>query len=155
MIKSFLKTAFWLAVIFVAYVVILVTTGIHDAKAGDLWITTGMWSQHPNQDHYHYNQTNYGIGIAYEVNHNLTYVAGEYENSLYQNSKYFGITNEPYRIGGAHIGYLAGFVSGYTKTPKFQPMVAPMASYEYKGVGINLIWVPSVVTAIQLKLKVW
>ena len=141
--------------ILILYILILLTTGIHDAKAGELWLTTGMWSQHPNQDHYHYNQTNYGIGLAYEVNPNLTYVVGEYENSLYQNSKYFGITNETYRIGDMHVGYLAGFVSGYTKTPKFQPMVAPMASYEYRGVGINLIWIPSVVTAIQLKVKVF
>lgn len=125
------------------------------AKADDgLWITSGMWSRHPNEQHYQYNQHNVGIGLAYQRgNYNL--VAGEYDNSLRHHSNYLGIINQPYSLGPVRIGYLAGFVSGYTKTPAFAPAVAPVLSYEYRKVGINLIVIPSVVTAIQLKIKVW
>ena len=124
------------------------------AEEPTLWITSGMWSQHPNEDHYHYNQTNYGWGLAYE-NGNHTWVAGRYDNSLNQDSKYIGVINQPWRYRDLRFGYLAGFVSGYTKTPKFQMAVAPVVSYEYQNVGFNVIWVPSVVIAVQVKVKVF
>lgn len=124
------------------------------AQADDeLWLTSGMWSRHPNEDHYHYNQHNVGIGLAYTTGNQYTFVMGEYDNSLRQHSEYIGIINQPYTWGHWHFGYLAGFVSGYTKTPKFYPAVAPVVTLQYKYVGINLIVVPSVVTAVQVKVK--
>jgi hypothetical protein len=65
---------------------------------------------------------------------------------------YFGAIYEPVDFFGVHLGILGGFFSGYTSA-KFPTSLIPMASYEYKRVGINLFWVPSKVTALQLKVK--
>lgn len=125
-----------------------------EGNTNQLWVTSGMWSRHNNEDHYHYRQNNTGLGLAYETP-KYTFVVGEYDNSIKQHSDYFGVMHTPLKIGPVKIGYFAGLISGYTKNVKFFPMAAPMATYEYKGIGINFIWVPSVVAAVQLKIKVW
>lgn len=124
------------------------------ANADDLWVSTGLWSRHPNEDHYKYNQHNVGIGLSYEKN-NYAFVLGEYDNSLRKHSDYIGVINYPYNLGPVRFGYLAGFVSGYTERPQFMPAVAPVVSYEYRSIGVNFVIIPSVVTAVQLKFKLW
>lgn len=131
------------------------STCLADEPKDSLWLTSGMWSRHPNEDHYHYNQHNMGIGLSYEHN-NYNFVLGEYDNSLRQHSDYIGIINHPWSVGQVKLGYLAGFVSGYSVHPQFMPAVAPVASYEFDNrIGVNLVVVPSVVTAIQVKVRLW
>lgn len=128
----------------------------HLVHADELWVTSGMWSHHNNEDHYHYQQDNTGLGLAYKSDRfKYTFIAGEYLNSLDHHANYFGIINQPWSCGPVRIGYATGFVSGYTKTPRYEFAFAPMATYEFHGVGMNLIWVPSVVVAAQFKLRVW
>jgi len=138
-----------------AFLTFIMVAYSYKANADDsIWITSGLWSRHPNEGYYKYNQHNVGIGIAYQTGA-YTYTFGEYNNSLFKHSDYAGIITYPYSIGPVQIGYFAGAVSGYASSPKFYPAAAPMVSYEYHSFGINLIVIPSVVTALQLKIKVW
>ena len=126
------------------------------AEEPSVWVMSGMWSVHPNEDYYHYNQKNSGWGLAYEDHdHDHTYIVGDYFNSVRQDSKYIGMIHDPWSVGPVRFGYMAGLISGYSTSPRYIPVAAPMASYEYRGIGLNFVWVPSVVVAVQLKVKVW
>ncbi len=117
-----------------------------------LWVTTGLRSWHTQEAYWHYRQNNDGIGLSYEMPHEIDIVAGTYMNSDNNRSNYFGAIYEPVDFFGIHLGILGGFFSGYTSARLATPLI-PMASYKYKRAGINLFWVPSKVTALQLKLK--
>lgn len=64
------------------------------AKAGDLWLDVNLASKHfidtPGtlQD---YNERNYGFGFEYRFNENYHFIAGEYSNSLNNQSYYAGL----------------------------------------------------------------
>ena len=73
-------------------------------------------------------------------------------NSDNNRTNYFGAIYEPVNFFGVQLGILGGIFSGYTSARLTTPLI-PMASYEYERVGINLFWVPSKVTALQLKVK--
>lgn len=122
------------------------------AADDSLWVTSGLRSWHTNESYWHYRQNNDGIGLSYEMPHEISIVAGTYMNSDNNRTNYFGAIYNPLDFFGAQLGILGGFFSGYTSA-KFPAAVIPMASYEYKSVGINLFWVPSKVTALQLKVK--
>lgn len=122
------------------------------AAEDSLWVTSGLRSWHTHEDYWHYRQNNDGIGLSYEIPHEINIVAGTYMNSDNNRTNYLGAIYKPLDFFGAHLGILGGFFSGYTSA-KFPAAVIPMASYEYKSVGINLFWVPSKVTALQLKVK--
>jgi hypothetical protein len=124
------------------------------APAADdsLWLTSGFWSRHNQQAHYHYRQDNVGIGLSYELPYDLNIMAGTYINSNNGRSDYIAASYLPLHILGVHVGVLGGYDSGYSFA-KFYPPVIPFASYEYSRVGINVIWVPSLVIAAQLKVK--
>lgn len=124
------------------------------AKADELWITSGMWSRHNNEDYYHYKQNNSGIGLSYKHN-DYDFVVGEYDNSIRKHSNYLGMIDTPLKCGQFRFGVFAGAVSGYTRNVKYFPVAAPVMVYEYHGIGVNFIWVPSVVASVQLKIKVW
>ncbi len=73
-------------------------------------------------------------------------------NSDYNRTNYLGAMYQPLNLFGVHVGLLGGFFSGYTSARLTTPLI-PMASYEYRRVGVNLFWIPSIVTALQLKVK--
>jgi hypothetical protein len=135
-------------------IALLVAFFCRPARAADdsLWVMTGFNSWHTNEGHWHNRQNNDGIGLSYEMPHDLNIVAGTYIDSNNNRSNYLGATYEPVDILGIHVGVLGGYVSGYSFA-KIIPPVIPTASYEYRRVGINLIWVPTVVTAVQLKIR--
>lgn len=125
------------------------------ARAGDysLWLTSGVHSWHHNASGTHFRQNNVGIGLALEMPHAISLVAGTYDNSNNRRSNYFGIMFQPLDLGGVHVGALGGWVSGYHRRGRSDAVI-PMASYEYKWAGINLFWYPGKVTAIQIKARV-
>lgn len=141
--------------LFAALVIALLIAFLCKSALADddsLWLTTGLRSWHTNEGYWHYRQNNDGIGLSYEMPHEINIVAGTYMNSDNNRTNYLGAIYEPVDFFGAHLGVLGGFFSGYTSTRLTTPII-PMASYEYKRVGINLFWVPSIVTALQLKVK--
>lgn len=135
-------------------IVVLITCFCMPASAADdsLWVMTGFNSWHNNEGHWHNRQNNDGIGLSYEMPHDLNIVAGTYIDSNNKRSNYLGATYQPLDILGIHLGVLGGYVSGYRFVSVIPPVI-PFASYEYRRVGINLIWVPTVLTAVQLKIK--
>ena len=141
--------------LFAAIVIALSITFLYQsAWAGDdsLWVTSGLRSWHTNESYWHYRQNNDGIGLSYEMPHEINIVAGTYMNSDNNRTNYFGAIYEPVNFFGVQLGILGGVFSGYTSARLTTPLI-PMASYEYERVVINLFWVPSKVTALQLKVK--
>jgi hypothetical protein len=141
--------------LFAALVIALLITFLcKSALAADdsLWVTTGLRSWHTNENYWHYRQNNDGIGLSYEMPNKINIVAGTYMNSDNNQSNYLGASYQPLDFSGVRLGILGGFFSGYTSARLVTPLI-PMASYEYKKVGIDLFWVPSKVTALQLKFK--
>ncbi len=124
------------------------------AQAGDdsLWLTSGLRSWHTNQDQRKYRENNDGIGLSYEMPYDVNMVAGTFMNSDNRRSNYFGASYQPVDILGVRLGVMGALFSGYTSA-NFEATLIPMASYEYKRVGVNLFWVPSKVTGLQLKFK--
>ncbi len=127
----------------------------NSARADDdsLWVTTGLRSWHTNESQMHFRQNNDGIGLSFEMPGDINVVAGTYMNSDNRRSNYFGVMYQPLNLGGVHIGILGGVVGGYS-LGKLTVAVIPMASYEYKWVGINLFWYPGILTAAQLKVRI-
>ncbi|HKB58689.1 MAG TPA: hypothetical protein VKC56_01450 [Gallionellaceae bacterium] len=128
-------------------------SGAARADGSSLWVTTGFRSWHPNESQSHFRQENIGIGLALELPHDLSVVGGTYVDSDNRRSNYLGVMYQPLRLGGVHFGALAGVVTGYAPGRLSQAIV-PMASYEYKWVGVNALWYPGKVTALELKLRV-
>lgn len=120
-----------------------------------VWLTSGFSSYHTNEDAHGYNQNNTGFGVEYHRTHALSYIAGEYDNSIFRIARYAGVSYEPWNVLGIKFGATAGLVSGYSDRFKIVPVAAPSASVEFRYLGINVIWVPSVVVALQLKLRIW
>lgn len=125
------------------------------AQADDysLWVTTGLRSWHRDESQLHYRQNNVGIGLALEMPHDLSLVAGTYVDSDNRRSNYGAVMYQPLHLGGVHFGALAGVVSGYVPH-RLSDAVLPMASYEYKWAGINLFWYPGKVEAVELRVRV-
>lgn len=119
-----------------------------------IWLTTGVRSYHEDRvTPYNENNTGYGLEIRFDCDHAL-YV-GHYQNSIHRLSEYVGYAWQPVTFGNLHIGFLNVIATGYTKTGRGTIIApVPMASYDWKSVGINVIIIPSIVTAIQLKVKI-
>lgn len=129
------------------------------AKAEGLWLTAAAKSFHMDRSA-HYNEHNYGVGLEYQFNSDLAVVAGEYKNSFFNKSKYFGVLFTPFSAGPFKAGVLAGEITGYIlKDPRaYGPVVIPTIVWEGKRVGVNMVFVPPVgngtgVFGFQLKVK--
>ena len=120
-----------------------------------VWLTTGVRSYHDDrQPGYNENNTGYGLEMRFDGEHAI-YV-GHYQNSLYRLTEYVGYAWQPINVKGVHIGFLNVIATGYTKTGRGTIIApVPIASYDWERIGINAIIIPSVVTAIQLKVKLY
>lgn len=149
-ILSFIKTH---AIVLV--VALMAVFLIDNARADDesLWLTTGEWSQHDNQSKHQYRQNNTGIGIQYDVNKDASFVAGWYNNSIHRESVYMGWSYAPLHFGGTKFGVVGALATGYCRYLPATPIGGLYGSYEHDRVGMNILWLPSVVVAIQLKVK--
>ena len=130
---------------------------IENARADDetIWLTTGEWSRHTNEDAHKYRQNNTGIGLQADLNSDTSLVVGWYNNSIYHETVYMGITYTPWHVGGAKFGGMYAMVTGYNRYFPAVPIASLCGSYEYGRAGVNIIWLPSVVVAVQLKVKIF
>lgn len=137
---------------------------------GKLWVTSGFFSKHLSTDHAPkrgYNETNSGIGVEYVVNDNWRIAGGTYKNSVYRDSRYLQAVWSPdatsinFTGGRLALGVAAGLIDGYPMLNhgKVSPALLPVASLEYKLVGVNLTYIPTVgsnidgAVALQFKVK--
>ncbi len=123
--------------------------GKAEPKSGQLWISSGFLSYHPNREP-NYNERNTGVGVEYYFNNRHALVAGHYKNSVHGQTTYAHYVYMPLAIGMTRIGAGFGVVNGYPElnNGKFGPAIMPIASttFSFYGhpVGINIVWIPSI-----------
>lgn len=143
-----------------------------DETAGDtrtVWITSGFLSHHTSQrkaPKRGWNETNTGVGIEYALDSHWRLAAGVYDNSVYRRSRYAQVVWSPeatnWRSGDwcVSAGVALGAVDGYPRISHggFFPTVLPVFALEWKHVGLNLTYIPSlagqVSGAVALQAKV-
>jgi hypothetical protein len=116
-----------------------------------VWLTSGFVSRHfVNQEQY--TQPNPGLGLVFNQDENWAFTAGRFRNSLGDTSRYAQVQWTPSTLqakwGKLQImpGISAGVMDGYkvTRDGKFFPSFLPLVKFEYRRIGVNLIYVPSI-----------
>lgn len=131
------------------------------APLHEVWLNPGFYSWHFDRD-VGLNGNNNGFGAEYRYSTTQSVMAGRFYNSDRAISNYAVWMWQPLLLGPVRLGALAGAIDGYyhANNGGWFPMAIPVASYEYKNVGINLTVVPTIPDTvygsftIQLKLKV-
>ena len=124
--------------------------GITSACA-DTWLVSSITSHH--FDGKQHNERNLGIGLEYELKPSLRFGFGEYHNSQYRSSRYFGGAYTPWKYEFLSFGWTAGIIDGYGRKPQYYwPMGGALIVYEHKNIGFNLL-VTRGVMGLQIKGK--
>jgi len=110
----------------------------------ELWINTGFYSYHFERDK-NLDDNNLGLGLEYRYSTTNSITAGRFHNSDRQISSYAAWIWQPYALGPLRLGALIGAIDGYPKANNggWFPLALPVASFEYKYVGLSLTVVPS------------
>jgi len=110
----------------------------------ELWLNPGFLSYHWQRDQ-DLNGDNYGLGAEYRFSTVASITVGEYYNSNRADSKYLGLYYQPFGIGDVRFGAAAGGFNGYPnyKNGGWFLAAIPVASYDYKCVGLSVSFVPS------------
>ena len=139
------------------------TSSISTSKpAAELWINPGFYSYHFDTDR-NLNNNNLGLGLEYRYSPANSITAGSFNNSDRQISRYAGWYWQPLTIGPVRVGGLFGVITGYQKANNgdWVPLILPVASIEYKRIGINLTLIPTYrdivygSLTLQLKFKIF
>jgi hypothetical protein len=140
-----------------------------------VWITFGFLSLH---DAPGYNGLNYGLGVEYQLDRTAI-VAGAYENSHNERSRYAGVNVTMAEVSGVRLGATLGAVDGYRdskfdlcthggaekcrvmadRNPDVSPLVTPTASFDGDRFGANVVLAPAMgdtgnAIALQLKKRI-
>jgi len=130
-----------------------------------LWLESGFLSHHTEPRKVgSYRENNYGLGLEWQFARAWQLNAGHYRNSVNRPSNYLQVGWSP--LGWSPMedltftaGVSVGVVNGYPKIHEgYFPTLVPMASVEWRRVGVNLVYIPSVgrihgAYAAQLKLR--
>lgn len=135
---------------------------IDSTPLNEVWLNAGFYSRHFQRDK-NLNDSNPGLGVEYRFSSVASVTAGRFYNSDREYSNYAGIYYQPFAIGDVRLGAVVGGFNGYPKMRDggWFPAIIPVASYEYKRVGLNFAIIPSYKDRLygaftfQLKLKVW
>ena len=131
---------------------------IESKPIDEVWINPGFYSYHFDVDR-NLNNNNLGFGAEYRYSTVNSLTVGRFNNSDRQNSSYAGWYWQPLELGSIRLGALVGVIDGYvnTRNRDWFPVAIPVASYEYKNIGVNLTVVPTykdiVYGSITLQLK--
>lgn len=128
----------------------------------EVWFTPGFYSHHFQGDQ-KFNDNNLGFGIEYRYSTTYAVTAGRYNNSVRKSTNYAALVVQPLSLGPVRLGAVLGVINGYPEinNGNWFPLIIPVASYEYKNVGINLTYIPTIqdtiygALALQLKLKIY
>lgn len=128
----------------------------------EVWLNPGFYSYHFDKD-INLNNNNLGFGLEYRYSTVNAITAGRFHNSDWQMSSYAAWYWQPLELGSVRIGALLGAIDGYPKARNgdWFPMALPVASYEYKHIGISLTAVPTYKDVVhgsltlQLRLKMY
>jgi hypothetical protein len=125
-----------------------------------VWVNAGMLSYHFDRDR-NFQGNNHGFGIEAGLADGNAIFAGNFVNSVDQHSNYFGWAWRPWVLGPARVGAIVGAFDGYPRMRNggWFPGVLPVASFEYRYVGVNLLLVPKIsdkvygAAVVQFKLR--
>lgn len=130
-----------------------------------LWVESGFWSHHTEPRKVgSYRENNFGLGLEWQFAPSWQLNAGHYRNSVNRPSNYLQVGWSPLNWSPVEnltftAGASVGVVNGYPKIHEgYFPTLIPMASMEWRRVGVNLLYIPSVgrihgAYAAQLKLR--
>jgi hypothetical protein len=124
----------------------------------ELWLNPGFYSYHFQKDK-GLNNSNFGLGGEYRYTTTSSVMLGFFDNSDRQTSRYVGWCWQPLGLGPFRVGAVVGAIDGYPNMLDggWFAAVIPTASFEYKNIGANLLFVPSykdrLYGAISLQLK--
>ncbi len=135
---------------------------IDEKPSSELWLNPGLNSYHFQTDR-NLNNNNYGFGAEYRYSSISSVNAGRFYNSEYETSTYATWFWQPVKLGPVRFGTMLGFINGYPRVDKGNrfPILLPVVSYEYKFIGVNLTYVPTIqdtlygALSLQLKLRVY
>jgi hypothetical protein len=146
-----------------AVVALLALVSSVPAFAGDVWMTSGFWSKHQNDESgTKYREQNTGFGAQWQFADDWNASAGTFMNSVDHRSRYAQVGWAPVvtSIGSARLrlGGTAGLIDGYPLMNKggVFPSLLPVASIEYGRMGINATCIPpikGVVAACAVQFK--
>jgi len=128
----------------------------------ELWLNPGFYSYHFETDR-NLDNNNFGLGAEYRYSTVNSVTAGRFHNSDKQISSYAAWYWQPLQLNAFRLGGLIGIIDGYPKAfnGNWFPLILPVASYEYKNLGINLTVVPTYKDVVhgsislQLKLRIY
>jgi hypothetical protein len=128
----------------------------------ETWLNAGFLSWHFQRDK-DLNGSNGGLGIEQRLSTVTALTAGRFYNSDRRYSNYAGVYYQPVAVGPFRFGAVVGGFNGYPKMRDGGWFLAaiPVASIEYRSVGLNLAFVPTYkdrlygAVSFQLKLKVF
>lgn len=135
---------------------------VGDEPKSEVWLDTGFATWHFDRDN-DLNGRNPGIGVEYRFSGVTSAMAGRFYNSNREHSLYAGVLWQPYAIGPVRLGVVAAAFNGYPKMREggWFPALIPVATFDYRRVGVNVGIVPSYKDrlyggiSVQLKLKVF
>lgn len=135
---------------------------LENQPLSEVWLNGGFYSQHFDRDK-GLNNNNLGLGAEYRFSTVASATAGRFYNSDREYSNYVGVYYQPVYIGPVRLGVVAGGFNGYPKMRHGDWFLAaiPVASIEYKSIGLNLAVIPSYkdrlygALSFQLKIKVF
>jgi hypothetical protein len=131
---------------------------IESKPISELWLNPGLYSYHFQREK-DLNNKNFGLGGEYRISTVSSVTLGLIDNSDRKTSHYAGWYWQPLGVGPVRFGAVVGAMDGYPKMVNGGWFFAfiPTASFEYKNVGANLMYVPSykdrLYGAISLQLK--
>jgi len=137
-----------------------------DRQSPQVWLNAGSYSHHFDRDR-NFRENNSGFGAEVWLGNDHALMAGTFMNSDNARSHYAAYQWRPLHWEPAGIRIGAGITLGaFDGYPRYRdggwfPAALPVVSVEYKRVGVNLLFVPTIpdrldgAIAIQLKLRVW
>jgi hypothetical protein len=131
---------------------------IESKPLGELWLNPGFYSYH-FQKKKGLNNNDFGLGVDYRYSTVSSVTLGLFNNSDNKTSRYAGWYWQPVGVGPIRFGAVLGALDGYPKMKQggWFMAVIPTASFEFKNVGANIMFVPSykdrLYGAISLQLK--
>jgi hypothetical protein len=133
---------------------------VDPAPAKQFWVDSGFATWHFDRDQ-DLNGANRGLGLEYKFRADLAATAGRFYNSDRRYSNYAGVIWQPFAIGPLRLGAVAAGFNGYPhmRDGGWFPALIPVATVEYKRVGVNFGVVPTYKDrlygglSVQLKFK--
>jgi hypothetical protein len=112
-------------------------------EASKIWVNAGFYSAHFDTNKGLRNP-NPGIGIEYSLDDTWSLTTGRFTNSDNAHSNYLGAYYQPWHVGAFKLGVVGGAFNGYPKAFNggWFPAVLPVASWESRNLGMNLMLVP-------------